>query len=224
MTTTTASFQCPDCDHAPYPTKKGLGTHRRFAHGYVGTSRSTVAARRQRAAQARAAKKAAKAGQGEFKCEHCPRTFATQQGLAGHQSKHSDGIKKVKNPADAGRKKLFGKYPCQHCEFVAAWTGGLAKHMNSKHPELTTLTQTEKPKKGAHKIERPTKALALSNGHARQIEVVVEGHPDAVPDALVALTTGRLQELCRSVAYEHDVSPRLLTARVATLFYASSVR
>ena len=98
--------------------------------------------------------------------------------------------------------------------------------MNSKHPELTTLTQTEKPKKGAHKTERPTKALALSNGHARQIEAqaVVEGHTDAVPDALVALTTGRLQELCRSIAYEHDLPPRLLTARVATLFYASSVR
>ena len=73
MTTTKApaTFQCPDCDHAPYPTAKGLGTHRNKVHGIPGTSKRAIA---------RAVKKG---GHQCPECDHAP--YPTGKGLATHR-------------------------------------------------------------------------------------------------------------------------------------------
>ena len=88
--TTSNAHQCPDCDHEPYATSKGLASHRRWVHGVVGTAKSSIAARE---AKARAAKKTAKKWkpgsahsklQGNFPCPQCEFVAKWKGGLTHH--------------------------------------------------------------------------------------------------------------------------------------------
>jgi C2H2-type zinc-finger domain len=86
LTTTKANHQCPDCDHAPYPTAKGLATHRRFAHGYVGTGRSSVAKRKQhqKAINGRDLSTWPNRTKGKFPCPECDFVASWVGGLKNH--------------------------------------------------------------------------------------------------------------------------------------------
>jgi hypothetical protein len=173
LTTKKATHQCPECDHAPYPTAKGLSTHRRFAHGISGTSHSAVSERRRRA---------------KLK-----------------QTSHHDNYP----------SRIKGKYPCPNCNFVASWEGGLKNH-------ITRVHASAKPAKRRNELANIPKGEVITNGH--HPEAHREGFTDAIPDALIAVASGRFIELCRSVAYEHDLPPRLFTARVAAFIYGTTVR
>ena len=106
---------------------------------------------------------------------------------------------------------------CQLCDFKAATRSGLSLHMRKKHSIITA--------KRSHKIERQadqTSILIPTKTEAREAQP--EGNSDGIPDSLVAVTSGRFIELCRSVAFEYDLPPRLFAARVAAFVYGTQVR
>jgi C2H2-type zinc-finger domain len=85
LTTTKATHQCPECNHAPYPTAKGLATHRRLAHGVEGTSRSTINARK-RKQKKRDPKPYSTRVKGRFPCPHCDFVGNWKGGLTHHMN------------------------------------------------------------------------------------------------------------------------------------------
>jgi len=48
--------------------------------------------------------------------------------------------------------------------------------------------------------------------------------PDGIPEVTLAIALGRFQELCRSMAFEFDIPPKLFTQRLAELIYRAQVR
>jgi hypothetical protein len=166
---------------------------------------------------------------GAFKCDQPECSFTTNfpQVLGSHKlRKHGIGAtsqsslrrRRKKEEALPSKPGNHDPHPCQHCRFVAKWKGGLTKHMKAAHPEVVA---SPTPKKEKALVKRTAKTIIL-NGHAPQSED--HSNANGIPDALIALATGRFQELCRSLAFEHDVPPRLFTARVAAFVYGSTVR
>jgi hypothetical protein len=132
---------------------------------------------------------------------------------------------------------------CQKCGYPAKSKNGLGVHLGATHkltlaenvsvPATEIATTTQPPtSNGKRKYTRraiePAQSQAIvlsyaSNGHHHPTQ---EAHPapDGIPEATLALALGRFQELCRSIAFEHDLPPRLFTSRLAGLVYATSVR
>jgi uncharacterized C2H2 Zn-finger protein len=206
----TEKVKCPDCD-AVYNTAKGLSTHRRYVHGYVSSTPKAVWSRSQ---AAKAVKKPA-----PLQCADCDFKAKTPQSLIWHRVKAHD-------PANL---------KCPHCPFVASWKGGLTYHMKRAHSPVrdaaagTPEIQPQPIANGKRKytrrdIEQPAQAhailIARPNGHAQESHAA----PDGIPEGTLALALGRFQELCRSIAFEHDLPPRLFTSRLAGLIYAATVR
>lgn len=192
--------KCPDCA-AEYDTAKGLSSHRRAKHGYVSKNKYAVALR-----EGTKPKKA-----DPLKCDQCSFVAMNVPEMTWHTAKVHDMLK------------------CDTCGFVAQWPGGLTNHQRKSHPEKYPTPVSAKnhrlivkqrraidhPKKIQTIIVRP----AASNGHQ-------EAHvaPDGIPEATLAVALGRFQELCRSIAFEHDLPARMFASRLAGLIYASTVR
>ena len=121
------------------------------------------------------------------------------------------------SPQLASRKKLNGKFPCPHCTFVAKWKGGLTHHMNAKHAHegSTELAITQ---------ASPTKTVkpVKPNGRAHH-EAEANTDRGLIPEAAVAFTAGRVEELLAHVAAQYDLPPRSFTARVIELVHAKTV-
>jgi hypothetical protein len=101
---------------------------------------------------------------------------------------------------------------CPHCEFIAQVPHGLKHH-------ITRIHQTRKE---TRLVKRTTPAsITQTNGQAHQER---QANPDGIPDALIAVTSGRFIEICRSVAFEYDLPPRLFAAKVAAFIYGTQVR
>lgn len=220
MTTKTASLKCPECVET-YTTPQLLAMHRRKAHGVKGTSKSAI----EKAALARhlGAMKAP-AHPKRHQCPLCGYQLKNKAGLSIHLSAmHKpelppEEIAKTQEEA-ADPKAANSVYQCPKCEFIGATQGGLALHRRKKHNEITAVH----PKKNTRRELEPTQAQTItvvSNGHQENWQ----GHTDGIPEALIAVTSGRFQELCRSVAYEHDLPPRLFAARVAAFVYGTTLR
>lgn len=202
----TPKVKCPDCD-AEYDSTRGLSSHRRSAHGYVSQNKYLVALRKRGPVPKKA---------DPLKCDECGYVAKNVPDMTWHTAK-------VHTPHDT--------LECDECGFVAQWPGGLTNHQRKSHPEKYPTPVEAKlhraidkrrraianPKKIQTIIVRP----ATSNGHQ-------EAHPapngDPIPDGTLALALGRFQELCRSIAFEHDLPARMFATRLAGLIYASTVR
>lgn len=156
----------------------------------------------------------------------CDESFIGMKERGKHR-RFKHGIKgesaSAKRRAILAQQRIPGAVPvlqCPHCSFVAKTPGGWALHLRKKHGETT---QTPKPGKENKLAKRTTQTLVLTNGHTQE-NGQDHSNADGIPDSLIVLTTGRFQELCRSVAYEHGVPAKLFTARVAALVYATTVR
>jgi hypothetical protein len=165
---------------------------------------------------------------GRFKCDQtdCNRTFVTLTGLGSHK-RAFHGILGTSPSTVKAREKVeresttppLTSNQCPHCPFIAKGIGPLKLHLRKKHADLNP---TPKPGKEKSLVKRTTKAITL-NGHAQENG---QDHSNAngIPDALVAVASGRFTEICRSMAFEFDLPPRMFTARVAALVYATTVR
>lgn len=220
MITKTASLKCPECG-ATHNTVQLLAMHRRQAHGVKGTSRSAV---RKALLDKHLAAMKAPAHPKPNQCPICGFKLENKAGLSIHLAAiHKteptpEQIAKTQEET-ADPKAANSVYQCPHCEFIGADQGGLALHRRKKHNEITAVH----PKKNMRRELEPTQAQTItvvSNGHQENWQ----GHTDGIPEALIAVTSGRFQELCRSVAYEHDLPPRLFAARVAAFVYGTTLR
>jgi hypothetical protein len=167
--------------------------------------------------------------QATFKCPECGEKFNYAKVLGSHRRlKH--GVAGTSHSVLAMRKKREAQPPpatppmpvlnCPDCDFAAATTGGLLWHRRAKH----NIIAAHRPKNMRRELE-PGKTQTITiaathNGHKEDWQ----GHTDGIPEALIAVTSGRFQELCRSVAYEHDLPPRLFAARVAAFVYGTTLR
>ena len=150
----------------------------------------------------------------KHQCPKCERMFVSKTGLGSHLRTH--GIHGKSKSAIAARKAWV---KCPDCNFA------------TKNPRAMTIHHdlVHKPKRGRPPLKRrnklaiiPPAATSTSNGH--HPEAQREDFTNGIPDALVALTTGRFQELCRNVAEVHGLPSRLFTARVAALVYSATIR
>jgi uncharacterized C2H2 Zn-finger protein len=232
--------KCPDCD-AEYPTNKGLSAHRRSAHGYVSMKPTALWQRNKKL------KKAAKPvtpaistiSTNELQCDQCDFVARTSSALVWHRIKQHTPRKALK----CDQCDFVAKYPgglkwhkhrlhaaadelkCDQCDFVAKWKGGLTHHKRAAHTETVPVELTRKSNR--REIDNSEKAKAIvihaaattSNGH-QETHVA----PDGIPEAVIAIGLGRFQELSRSLAFEHDLPPRMFAARLAGLIYATTVR
>lgn len=115
MNTTTNTHQCPECDHEPYATAKGLSSHRRYEHGIVGSSKSTLAAKA-------IAKKLSRAKQ-TYPCPQCDFISTSPSGRTKHfNAKHQ--------PAKSTKR---GTQLAKIAEAIPVSSNGHAHHAEETH-------------------------------------------------------------------------------------------
>lgn len=222
MTTKKAEFVCPECNKA-FEFAKTLGSHRRLTHGIAGTSASAIRAQKLKAL--------APPEPTSYRCPDCDFVAKANAGLTIHR-KAKHGAASMSRTAVAIRAS--DPLQCPECEFHAHNPGGLALHRLKQHgvvserrsTELRRLQQRFDAKKRGLPIEPAQTVTAVavtstSNGHHPQ-----ESHfvGNGIPQATLALALGRVQELCRSIATEHDLPPRSFAAELARLIHATTLR
>jgi len=162
----------------------------------------------------------------KHQCPECDAQYDHPRRLAIHR-RYKHGIKGSAPSTIAARKKKAGSttvhnrfkghFPCTHegCKFIAQWKGGLTHHLNTTHRNTKRSLQ----------LAKQTLPPIASNGagvnHSNQ-----EAHfaPDGISEVTLALALGRFQELCRSMAFEFDIPPKLFAQRLAELIYRAQVR
>jgi len=215
LTTKKKMFSCIDCPMI-YTTPQLLAVHRQKAHGIGGISRSVLVNKYLKANQPPANPK-------PNQCPYCGFPAKTAQGLSVHVgTKHmAEQLKAAQMKAGDHPKAENFAFQCPRCEFVGKNQGGLALHIRKKHDQITALRPNINQRREIEPSQAQTITIAApSNGHKEDWQ----GHTDGIPEALIAVTSGRFQELCRSVAYEHDLPPRLFAARVAAFVYGTTLR
>jgi uncharacterized C2H2 Zn-finger protein len=154
-------------------------------------------------------------GGDSLQCDQCTFRAKTKQALVWHR---------------IAEHQPHANLKCPHCDFTAKWKGGLTLHVSKAHrldaPPAEPAPTNGKRKYTRREIDQPAHAIIVSsqaNGLASHAQ---EGHPvtDGIPEGTLALALGRFQELCRSIAFEHDLPPRMFAARLAGLIYAATVR
>jgi len=209
----TPKVKCPDCD-AEYATAKGLSSHRRAAHGYVSQNKFAVYTRESKERKKQPEQAALAALRTPLTCDQCDFQAKNVSSLTWHKARIHTPHKDLK---------------CDLCGFVAKWPGGLTYHKRKTHgeanptPEKTTKFDAKSRRAIVHSEKTQTivvSAPATSNGHHQETHTP----PDGIPEATLALGLGRFQELSRSIAFEHDLPPRMFAARLAGLIYAATVR
>jgi predicted RNA-binding Zn-ribbon protein involved in translation (DUF1610 family) len=220
LTTKKPKFICPECNEAfEYP--KTLGSHRRLSHGIAGTSESAVRAQKL---------KALAPPEGPYRCADCDFVSTAKAGLTIHR-KAMHGAASESKTAVAIRTS--DPLQCPECGFYAAVPGGLALHRLKQHgvvsdrrsTELKRLQRVEAKKRGlpiepAQTVTAVAVAVTSNGHHPKESHFVGNG----IPEGTLALTLGRFQELCFSVAKEHDLPPRSFAAELARLIYATTLR
>jgi uncharacterized C2H2 Zn-finger protein len=214
LTTKKKMFSCSDCPRI-YITPQLLAIHRKKVHGVEGTSRSAMVTKYLKANQP-------PEHPAPNQCPYCGFPSLPPQGLAVHVGVHHKAERMKAEQLKAGDPKAENfAFQCPQCEFVGKNQGGLALHMNKKHDQITALRPNINKRREIEPSQAQTITIAAtSNGHKEDWQ----GHTDGIPEALIAVTSGRFQELCRSVAYEHDLPPRLFAARVAAFVYGTTLR
>lgn len=202
-----AQFQCPACAFTSLTTK-GMGSHIRANHPKIPSDRASLYALRivpsvvtpvapSPPPPAAPAKNSYTSHPGSYPCPECDRVFKYPTALGNHRRSH--GVKGESKTATYSRKK-----------------------------ELESTTQLVSPNgKGQHHgatsaIERRSNEAAIEREAAARAEE--ERIRQACPDEIVVFAAGRITELCRSVAYEHDISPKLLAIRVAGHLHNQALR
>jgi hypothetical protein len=140
----------------------------------------------------------------------------SKHGIAGSSVSTLSLKKKKKAGSPTVQSRFNGQFPCTHegCKFIAKWKGGLTKHMNA-HGNKRSL-----------QLAKQTLPPIVSNGAGVNHSNNQEAHvaPDGIAEVTLALALGRFQELCRSMAFEFDIPPKLFTQRLAELIYRAQVR
>ena len=163
----------------------------------------------------------------KHQCPECPANYDDARGLATHRrykhgiagkSKTAMQYQEQKNAGSTRvHTRLKGSFPCTHegCTFVAQWKGGLTHHM-----------RTHSKNKRSLQLAKQNRTEIASNGAGANHSNSQEANfaPDGIPEATLAVALGRFQELCRSMAFEFDLPPRMFTQRVAALIYRSQIR
>jgi hypothetical protein len=159
----------------------------------------------------------------KLQCPECPAQYNDARGLATHRRyKHgtigtSAAAVSMRNKQKAhGRrvhKRLKGSFPCtvEGCSFIAQWQGGLTTHMHAhtRRDELAIQSRTEIAGNGAGVQDSNQEAHFAAN---------------SIAEIPLAIALGRFQELCRSLAFEHNIPERLFAQRLAELVYRAQVR
>jgi ribosomal protein L37AE/L43A len=150
----------------------------------------------------------------KHQCPKCDRMFVSRTGLGSHLRTHGiNGTSKTSIAAKA-KKAATDRLQCPDCPRDFKNKMGLAIHRSAAHNPQSNRR---------NKLANIPPTILVSNGHHPE-EAHREGYTDAIPDALIAVTSGRFIELCRSVAHEHDLPPRMFAARVAAFIYGTTVR
>lgn len=219
-----APHKCPDCDRM-FVSLTGLGSHRRTAHGIAGQSKTAIAYQK-------AAMKA-----NALQCPECGEKFPAHlpQVLGSHRlRKH--GISGGSKSAILDRRMKAMKPPppdalvlnplqCRECGFIAKDVGGFKLHGRKKHNIISPTARELKIKnprtqKGTQ-IE-PAQALTVttSNGHhPSQADFIAA----SIPEAAIAFTAGRVEELLANAASQLDLPARTFTKRVIELVHAKTL-
>jgi uncharacterized C2H2 Zn-finger protein len=212
-------FICPECSRT-FVSRTGMASHRRSAHGIAGSSTSSIWKAKNKGLPPEP--------KGPKKCPDCGFVAKDKAGLTIHRKARHGA---ASESATAVAIRASHPLQCPECVFIAKMIGGLKLHLRKTHgiippvsrdTELKRLERQQRKQKGLT-IEEPqavTTVAVTSNGH----QATWEGHTDGIPEALIAVASGRFQELCRSMAYEHDVPPRLFASRVAAFVYGTTVR
>ena len=178
-------FKCDQCDYIAHYAKV-LGSHKRRAHGIMGTAEST---------------------------------------LRNRQMKERRGAAPPTGP-----------FQCTHCGYISQSKAGLSNHLRSAHGDTSnhkpgyvrsTDFKTRLKSKGTKLAKLTPQTIVVARSQEAPATNHSEGHSDGIqtiPDSVVAITTGRFQELCRSIAYQYELPEKLFAARVAALVYATTVR
>jgi uncharacterized C2H2 Zn-finger protein len=217
LTALKPKFVCPECS-ANFSKSSLLGAHRRKTHGILGTSPAARYAQRQKALEPPQLK-------GPFPCEYCDFKAKDKGGLSNHQRAiHGD----VSQSRTAIAIRASNPLQCPECTFVAGTVGGLGLHRLKQHGVVSERRNTELKrlarlkKKGIQiaPIQTITAVAVSSNGHHEETHVA----PTGIPEAAIAFTAGRVEELLHRTAIEYDLSPRSFTARVIELVHAKTLR
>jgi uncharacterized C2H2 Zn-finger protein len=219
-------LKCPECGHVSQ-SKALLGVHRRMKHGILGMSIAAIHDREKKAARENGA--VAIDPNNPLQCQLCGLIARNGQGL----SVHKNAAHPVENqPKETSALQVpipvidrSDPLQCQFCDFKAMMKSGLSHHMTRIHGAPPSLKSHNRKRR---EIE-PTQAIEIAptNGSKNNVlHASEESHvvTDGIPEATIAVAYGRFRELCRSIAYEHDLPERLFTRRVASLVYAASLR
>lgn len=164
----------------------------------------------------------------KHQCPECPAQYADARGLATHRRvKHGiAGTSKTAIATAAAKKvgstrvhtRLKGSFPCTHegCTFVAQWKGGLTHHQNATHGKNKRSLQLAKP----NLPQTASDSAGVNHSNSQEVQFA----PDSISEFTLAIAYGRFQELCRSVSFEFDVPPKLLTQRLTELIYRAQIR
>jgi hypothetical protein len=177
----------------------------------------------------------------KLSCPECGQKFDSHlpQVLGSHRLR-VHGIAGSSKSAELDRRKKAATLPptpeniatnpllCPDCGFVAQYPGGLKLHRRKKHAILSLTAREERRKKNQviqkgtslAPIQTITAVAVSSNGHHEETHVAATG----IPEAAIAFTAGRVEELLHRTAIEYDLSPRSFTARVIELVHAKTLR
>jgi DNA-directed RNA polymerase subunit M/transcription elongation factor TFIIS len=215
LTTAKKKFVCPECNEK-FDAAQKMGYHRYHKHQVQGSAPSSLWARQQRTQD-----------QSLIACPDCDYRAKSKAGLTIHR-KAEHGT--VSNSATATAIRASNPLQCPQCEFVALTKIGLANHRTrthgttSKHQlRLQKVAERKAAKKGLpiEPSQTVTAVAVTNNGHHPE-----ESHfaTNGIPEGTLALALGRFQELCRSIATEHDLPPRSFASQLARLIYATTLR
>ena len=225
-------FKCPECGEK-FPSNMRLGLHRRAKHGVKGEARSSIVSRQQRDIYMANYERDA---DGLLLCPECGKGFK-EVGIAIHRKQaHKIPVAEQarlfeitnQQPAVVAKIEMVADEAdgarCPHCDFVAVDERGLRKHLSSKH-DLYSQTPIAIYKRELRNknLEQPTQVTAsqtTNNGHNPEDS---RSLGSGIPEAAVAFTAGRVEELLSNAAAQLDLPTRTFTRRVIELVHAKTV-
>lgn len=217
-------FKCPKCPRT-FQKMTGLGSHLRSEHNVIGKSKSAVEFR---------AKRIARGKPGHYiethNCPKCKEKF-TGKYAAQELGRHLRNVHKVLGK-QAKRKLLgigAGTLPCPKCEYMAKNKAGLSIHLSAQHGvvgKYHARHELRKQRKGIKANAPNSTALTTiqdseDHRHANAIQQTNGYHIDP---ATIAVAFGRFQELCRALAVEFDVPPRMFARELSDVIHAATLR
>lgn len=202
----TELHQCPDCDFKAV-NKAGLTFHRMKNHGAASSYTANP-----------------------VQCPDCDFKAKDQAGLTIHRKTIH---KAVSQSATAVAIRASDPLQCTECGFRATSKIGLANHLARIHKILSQSGRAKLKREERAQLRAAKKgttiepaqtitavAITTNNGHHQEAHTPANG----IPEGTLALALGRFQELCRSIATEHDLPPRSFAAQLARLIYATTLR